>query len=184
MQQRDNVGNNIIIPNSTEERKLLVRCMILTGTLLVLDQITKAVIEKYITSPVPVIPHFFDIVKVYNTGAAWGIFAGQRWPLLTISILFFLFSIFYARKLAEGWPERYYSLALVISGIFGNSVDRIWRDGKVVDFLDFYISKYHWPAFNVADSAICVGVGIYMLSSIIRPSSETSVNEIKKSESE
>jgi lipoprotein signal peptidase len=101
MQQRDNVGNNIIIPNSTEERKLLVRCMILTGTLLVLDQITKAVIEKYITSPVPVIPHFFDIVKVYNTGAAWGIFAGQRWPLLTISILFFLFSIF----MRESWQK-------------------------------------------------------------------------------
>ena len=168
-----NVENNIIIPNSRKERKLLIYCMILTGTLLVLDQATKAVIEKYVDNheKIGVIPGLFDIVKVYNTGAAWGMFAGQRWPLLAISIIFFLFSILYCRKLAEGWAERYYALALVISGIFGNSVDRIWRDGKVVDFLDFYIKGHHWPAFNVADSVICIGVGIYMLSSLIRPSS-------------
>jgi len=178
------VGKNIITPNSREERALLIRCMILTGTLLILDQITKAVIEKYITSPIPVIDGFFDIVKVYNTGAAWGMFAGQRWPLLAVSIGFFLFAVFYGRKLAEGCPERYYSLALVISGIFGNSVDRIWRNGKVVDFLDFYILKHHWPAFNVADSAICIGVGIYMLSSFIRPSSENLSKNITKTVSE
>jgi signal peptidase II len=175
------VGKYTIEPNSRKERNLLIRCMILTGTILILDQVTKALIEKYITRPIPVISGFFDIVKVYNTGAAWGMFAGQRWPLLAISIAFFLFSIFYGRKLAEGWPERYYSLALVISGIFGNSVDRIWRDGKVVDFLDFYISKHHWPAFNVADSAICIGVGIYMLSSFIRPSIN-SMPELKKND--
>jgi len=127
------VKNKTISPGSSEEKSLLIRCMVLTGALLVLDQVTKAVIEKYIDmrESINVIPHFFDIVKIYNTGAAWGIFAGQRWPLLAISIAFFLFALFYGRKLTEGWPERYYALALVISGIFGNSVDRIWRDGKV-----------------------------------------------------
>lgn len=146
--------------------------MALTGFLLILDQITKALIEKYVTAKIVVIPGFFNIVHVGNSGAAWGIFSGYRWLLLAISIGFFLFVVFYFRKLTEGWPERYYALALVVSGIFGNSVDRIWREGIVVDFLDFYISKYHWPAFNVADSAICIGVGIYMISSFKRPEKE------------
>ena len=164
--------NSIISPGSRAERITLIRCMTLTGGLIILDQVTKAMIENYLVHPISVIPGFFDIVKVYNTGAAWGMFAGHRWPLLAISITFFFFAIFFARKLTEGWPERYYSLALVISGIFGNSIDRIWRDGKVVDFLDFYIFKHHWPAFNVADSAICIGVGIYMISSLKRPAPE------------
>ncbi len=188
----------IILPNSKEEKKLLIRCMVLTGTLLLLDQISKAVIEKYITHPIPVLTGFFNIVKVYNTGAAWGILAGKQWLLLAISIGFFLFVIFYFRKLAEGWTERYYSLALVVSGVFGNSVDRIWRDGKVVDFLDFdfldisvpafnflfiKFQGFHmerWPAFNVADSAICIGVGIYMISYFKRPEAEKASNKEKE----
>lgn len=154
--------------------------MALTGILLILDQVTKALIEKYFTETIVVIPGFFNIVKVGNPGAAWGIFAGHRWPLLAISIGFFLFVVFYFRKLTEGWPERYYALALVVSGIFGNSIDRVWRDGIVVDFLDFYVSKYHWPAFNVADSAICIGVGLYMISSFKRPESEKNSEKEKK----
>lgn len=143
--------------------------MALTGLLLILDQVTKALIEKYVTEAITVIPGLFSIVHVGNPGAAWGIFSGHRWPLLIISIVFFLFVVFYFRKLTEGWPERYYALALIVSGIFGNSVDRIWRDGVVVDFLDFYIKKWHWPAFNVADSTICIGVGLYLISSFRRP---------------
>ena len=154
--------------------------MALTGILLILDQVTKAIIEKYVTETIAVIPGFFNIVHVGNPGAAWGIFAGHRWPLLAISIGFFLFVLFYFRKLTEGWPERYYALALVVSGIFGNSVDRIWRDGIVVDFLDFYVSKHHWPAFNVADSAICIGVGLYMISSFKRPETEKISEEEEK----
>ena len=172
--------NNIISPGSSVERSLLLRCMVLTGLLLIIDQITKAMIEKHLEHPIHVIPGFFDIVKVYNTGAAWGMFAGHRWPLLAISIIFFLFAIFFGRKLTEGWPERYYALALVISGIFGNSIDRIWRDGKVVDFLDFYVFKHHWPAFNVADSTICIGVGIYMISSLKRPELRKKNTEISE----
>lgn len=158
-----------ITPDTREEKALIIRCMVMTGLVLILDQVTKALIEKYITDPVPVIPGFFNIVRVGNPGAAWGILEGRLWLLLGISVGFLLFVIYSFRKLTEGWPERFYALALVVSGIFGNSMDRIWRNGKVVDFLDFYISKMHWPAFNVADSAICIGVGIYILSSFIRP---------------
>jgi signal peptidase II len=163
--------------DSKEEKILLLYCISITGILLIADQITKAVIEKYLDKTIEVIPGFFSLVKVGNSGAAWGMFAGQRWLLLAISIIFFLGVIFFFRSLTEGWRERYYATALVLSGILGNSIDRIWRGGFVVDFLDFYVKGYHWPAFNVADSAICIGVGIFIISSWKRP-----VNEVKSEE--
>ena len=58
-----------------------------------------------------------------------------------------------------------------ISGVAGNSIDRVWR-GEVVDFLDCYIKNHHWPAFNIADCAICVGIFIYMVSVLLRPAPE------------
>jgi len=159
----------LIIPESKEEKNLLIWCTTLSGFILLSDQVTKALIEKYLTKTIEVIPGFFSLVKVGNDGAAWGMFSGQRWLLLAISIIFFLGVIFFFRSLTEGWRERYFATALVLGGILGNSVDRIWRGGFVVDFLDFYVRGKHWPAFNVADSAICIGVGIFILSSWKRP---------------
>ena len=161
-----------IKPESKEEKKLLIYCISITGIILIADQITKAIVEKYLDTTIEVIPGFFSLVKVGNSGAAWGMFAGHRWPLLAISIIFFMGVIFFFRHLTEGWRERYYATALVLSGILGNSIDRIWRGGFVVDFLDFYVKRYHWPAFNVADSAICIGVGIFIISSWKRPAKE------------
>ena len=163
-----------IIPESTEEKKLLIYCISITGIILIADQITKAVIEKYLDQTIVVISGLFSLVKVGNPGAAWGMFAGQRWLLLSISILFSLAVIFFFRSLTEGWRERYYASALVLGGILGNSIDRVWRGGFVVDFLDFYVGKHHWPAFNVADSAICIGVGIFIISSWKRPEKKKS----------
>lgn len=141
----------------------------IAGILTILDQITKAAIEKYSADlPVAVIPGFFDIVHVGNTGAAWGMFQGQRWPLLAVAIVFLVVIALRIKRLTEGWTERYCAMGMIVSGILGNSIDRIWR-GAVVDFLDFHIAGRHWPAFNVADSAICVGVGIYMISLFLRP---------------
>lgn len=157
-----------IIPDSKDEKRLLVWSIIIAGSILLLDQITKAIVEKQITENIEVVPGFFSLVIVANSGAAWGMFSGQRWLLLAISILFFLGVIFFFRSITEGWRERFYAIALVLGGILGNSVDRIWRGGFVVDFLDFYIGDKHWPAFNVADSAICIGVGILVLSSWLR----------------
>jgi signal peptidase II len=145
------------------------RALALAGALTILDQATKALIEKNAANlPVPVIPGFFDIVQVGNTGAAWGMFKDQRWPLLAVSIVFLVVIVVSVRRLTEGWPERYYAMGMIIAGILGNSIDRIWR-GAVVDFLDFHAFGHHWPAFNVADSSICIGVGIYIISSFKRP---------------
>lgn len=163
------MSDHSIIPESKEEKKLLIWCTVLAGFILLADQVTKAVIEKYLTKTSEVIPGFFSLVKVGNAGAAWGMFSGQRWILLAISIIFFLGVIFFFRSLTEGWRERYFATALVLGGILGNSVDRIWRGGFVVDFLDFFVAGKHWPAFNVADSAICIGVAIFILSSWKRP---------------
>ena len=140
--------------------------------LVVLDQATKALIERSVDSlPVSIVPGFFDIVSVSNTGAAWGMLREQRWLLLVVAIVFLVVIVLYLKRLTEGWPERYYSMGMIIAGIIGNSIDRIWR-GAVVDFLDFQVAGHHWPAFNVADSAICVGVGIYLISSFKRPAGQ------------
>ena len=151
-----------------------MRCAVLTGLIIVVDQIAKIVVENNIdpSSKVIVIPGLFNLVFVKNTGAAWGILAGKGWLLLVISAIVFVLITVFIRRIAEGWTERYYSMALIAGGIAGNSIDRIWR-GSVVDFLDFYCGSYHWPAFNVADSAICVGVFIFIISSWIRPQAGT-----------
>ncbi|MFA6568753.1 MAG: signal peptidase II [Victivallales bacterium] len=159
---------NPIIQSEKDLKHLVIRCAFLTGLILVADQITKIVVENRITSSITVIPGLFNLVFVKNSGAAWGILAGKGWLLLLISVIVFVLIVVFIRRIAEGWPERYYSMALVAGGIVGNSVDRIWR-GSVVDFLDFHYGSHHWPAFNVADSAICVGVFIFIISSWFRP---------------
>ena len=89
-------------------------------------------------------------------------------------------AIIFLRKLCDGYAERYAAILTVLSGVIGNSIDRIWR-GEVVDFLDCYINKYHWPAFNIADCAICIGIGLYTLSVLLRPVPETSETKTDKS---
>ena len=146
-------------------------CLALTAIVLILDQFTKVLTVRFIKSSIAVIPGLFNLVYVKNPGAAWGILAGKGWLLLMISVVVLILIIIYLRKLTEGWMERYLSMSLICGGILGNSLDRILR-GSVVDFLDFYIGSnpgHHWPAFNVADSAICVGVFIFVISSWVRP---------------
>lgn len=138
--------------------------------LLVLDQLTKLLVEKrmILGESIEVIKGFFSLTYVTNKGAAWGIFSGYGLVLFGIGLLVTVIAIMFLRKLCAGYPERYVAILAVLSGVFGNSIDRLFR-GAVVDFLDFYIKDRHWPAFNVADCAICIGIGVYMLSALIRP---------------
>lgn len=157
-----------IVPEA--DRKIF-RLAILAGiVLLILDQLTKYWVVKEIPfgSRLTVIPGFFNLTYVTNTGAAWGILSGHYWLLLGISAAVFFSAIWFLPALTESWAERYFAIFLVMSGILGNCIDRVFRSA-VVDFLQFYIGKYVWPSFNVADSCICVGVFIYILSSLIRP---------------
>lgn len=155
------------------KRTVITWASVVCAILLIVDQITKALIDHHFSlgQKYSVIPGFFDITYVTNKGAAWGIMQGQVWLLLIIGLVVGAAAILFMRWLTEGWTERYWALFIILSGIFGNSIDRVWR-GEVVDFLDFYIGKYHWPAFNVADMAICIGLGIYFISIFIRPQTE------------
>jgi len=151
-----------------------VPCLSIAISILALDQGTKFLTERCITSSITVIPGLFNLVHVKNTGAAWGIMQGKGVILFAISMVVLVLLSVFIKKLAEGWMERYCAIALIAGGILGNSVDRIFR-GSVVDFLDFYVGSnpgHHWPAFNVADSAICVGVFIFIISSWSRPQPE------------
>ena len=133
----------------------------------VLDQATKYVVRLMFTvgESRPVMASFFDLTYVRNTGAAWGILGGQNASLTILSVVMLLVMLFFRRSfLSDTWEHRL-ALGLLVGGIVGNLLDRV-RLGWVTDFLDFHWRSYHWPAFNVADSAICVGVGIYILSAL------------------
>src|SRR4030095_5424799 len=113
---------------------------------------------------VPVSPGFFSLTLVMNPGLAFGMLAGVpetfRWMVGLLSIgAVVILAVIAARLLPTGGPWTRLALGLIFGGAAGNLIDRL-RFGAVVDYLDFYWGAYHWPAFNVADSAITVGVTI------------------------
>jgi len=139
-----------------------------TGVL-VLDQLTKVAALGQLRPgvPVPVIAGFFDLTLVMNPGLAFGMLAavppGWRWLVGVLSAAALVVLAAVAGRLLPGggFPIRL-GLGLVFGGAVGNLIDRV-RFGAVVDFLDFHVRGWHWPAFNVADSAITVGVAILAL---------------------
>jgi len=144
-------------------------CGIVMGVVLV-DQVTKAILLHTlpaIGAAIPVIPGFFDIVHVRNPGGAFGMFAGKSASLrafffLAVSgIASILMTVFYI-QIPQHFRWLRAGLALVIGGAVGNLIDRI-RFGEVIDFIDLYVGQWHWPAFNVADSAISIGMGVVVL---------------------
>lgn len=133
----------------------------------VLDQITKYAVRMAFSvgESRPLISGFFDLTYVRNTGAAWGMFGGQNASLTVLSVVMLVAMVVFRRSfLSDTWEHRL-ALGLMIGGIVGNLLDRL-RLGWITDFLDFHAGRYHWPAFNVADAAICIGVGIYILSAL------------------
>ena len=157
--------------HSHRERVVLWISAAVAFFLLLLDQLTKLYVERSfrLYESRPVIPGWLSLTSVRNHGAAWSMLSGHGWLLLLIAIVALAAILWYFRSLTEGWCERYIAAFMVIAGIFGNSIDRLWR-GAVVDFIDVhYYEVWRYPVFNVADMAICVGVGIFVLSSLLRP---------------
>jgi len=142
----------------------------LLGLVLCLDQSTKLYVHNtfVLHESRPVIAAFFHLTYVRNPGAAFGLLARQQetflrvfFPIVTVLAIGVLLAYFirvpYQRTLAL------WGIGLILGGAVGNGIDRFWL-GEVIDFLDFHWhNTYHWPAFNVADSAICVGVGLLLL---------------------
>ena len=139
--------------------------------LIVLDQATKLIIVRTMElhSIIPVISDFFDIVHARNQGAAFGVLRDSsiRLPfLISVSLFAAVVIVIIFRKLRPDQKLSAWGLSLVLSGALGNLIDRV-RLGEVVDFLSVHWHGHYWPAFNVADSAICIGVGMLVLDMIL-----------------
>ena len=136
--------------------------MAVSALVLVLDQLSKLYIDKSMTlhSSIPVIEGFFNITYLRNKGAAFGILASSTYRLpffLLVSTVAVLVILVAVGKMRDDQMLNVASLSLIFSGALGNMIDRN-RLGEVIDFLDVHWKGHHWPAFNIADSAICVGV--------------------------
>ncbi|MBL0226603.1 MAG: signal peptidase II [Geobacteraceae bacterium] len=129
---------------------------------LLVDQATKLYIDgsMRLFDSIPVIENFFHITYVRNRGAAFSFLSNASWRMpffITVSLIAAAVILVAFRKLRDDQRLAQVSLAMIFSGAVGNLIDRL-RLGEVIDFLDAHWYRHHWPAFNVADSLICVGV--------------------------
>ena len=147
---------------------------LIAGAVVILDQITKAMVLKSIPlyESINVIPGFFNLIHIHNPGGAFGFMAGGSSGAKTL--IFLLMSMaaiclvfYYYRKIPSAYAMLSIGFALILGGALGNLIDRL-RMGKVVDFLDVYVREWHWPAFNVADSAITIGMVIFIFHLLFR----------------
>jgi signal peptidase II len=141
----------------------------ITLPLYLLDQVTKWLVLRFISTDefVPVIPGVFYLVQVHNTGAAFGMLKNNNlFFMILASVALVLVAIFARRGAFADAPSRF-GAALLVSGVLGNLTDRILH-GYVIDFLDVILPWYgHWPAFNVADSAICAAAALFLISGFL-----------------
>jgi signal peptidase II len=140
------------------------RVVLIAALLAVADQLTKWLVLQSVSpfAPVPVIPGFFQIVHWRNTGAAWGVLRDNNLLLTIISVATMAALFLWRRSFGIERTGPAIALGLIAGGIAGNLIDRLLHH-SVVDFLDFYVGTRHWPAFNLADSGICVGVALYFI---------------------
>jgi signal peptidase II len=132
----------------------------------VTDQLTKWLVVRSLSEDETrvVISGFFSLVNWANPGTAWSILKDCNLVLVVVSLLALVAMYLFRRTFQLHRPGSRIALGLIMGGIIGNLIDRV-RVHHVTDFLYFYIGQYRWPAFNVADSAICVGVGLYIIFS-------------------
>ncbi|HME33077.1 MAG TPA: signal peptidase II [Terriglobales bacterium] len=158
---------------STQTRRAMRKYFFLiAGVVLLLDRVAKWAVARDIAlhDSVTVIPGFFHLTHVQNTGAAFGLFAesSAQWKvgaLVSFSVVALVIVSGLLWKNGHALSTTTIALSLILGGATGNLWDRMMT-GRVVDFLDFYVGSYHWPAFNVADSAIVVGA-ILLVSEIV-----------------
>lgn len=130
---------------------------------------------------IPIIEGFFYITSHRNRGAAFGILQNQQWLFISITIVVVFFLLIYIWKFRKEHPMTTFALSLVLGGALGNFIDRV-QMGEVVDFFHFQYDVYQFPIFNVADSAIVVGVMILMILTLKSPSSYEGNEKISKAE--
>jgi signal peptidase II len=158
---------------------MLKRHLLIAFSIVVLDRLTKWAIVKTIVleDAVSIIPGFFRLTHLENTGAAFSLFADSTSPfktalLVTFSLAALAVVAFLLWRSRNEFNITTLSLSLILGGAVGNLWDRL-ADGMVTDFLDFYLGNHHWPPFNIADSAIVVGA-LLLLSRMLRAENRTS----------
>lgn len=151
------------------------RLLVLASTVFLLDQLTKVWIGSHLPYPtygppghVVLIEGFLHLVHVGNTGAAWSMFSGKSGFLALLALVTLVGIYLWRHALGLRHPGVQIGFGLLCGGIVGNLVDRVVH-GHVIDFLDFHFGSYVYPTFNVADSAICIGVAIYLFQSFRQP---------------
>lgn len=156
------------------KRSKYISLAVIAGIIIAVDQITKALIFNYLPlhDSISVIPGFFNITHIHNPGGAFGFLAHQGQHVRTLVFLFIsslaVCLVFWLyKKTPASHPILASGLALIFGGAIGNLIDRV-RFGKVIDFLDFFIGNLHWPAFNIADSAISIGITIFALHLVFK----------------
>ena len=149
---------------------MLKKWLWLSLLVIALDQATKFLAETLLVihQPAPVLPGF-NLMLTYNTGAAFSFLAHaggwQRWFFLGLGAAVSIGLIVWLGRLKPGEKWLAIALALILGGAVGNLIDRAWL-GQVIDFIDLYYAGWHWPAFNVADSAITIGAALLVLESL------------------
>lgn len=140
----------------------------IAGLVVLLDQATKLLVlsKMPLYHSIPVIEGFFSLTHIRNPGGAFGFMAGgsqgvRNLLFIGVSIFATGLIVYFYRSTPKTYPYLASALAMIFGGAVGNLIDRL-RFGEVVDFLDVYVGTYHWPAFNVADSAITVGITIFI----------------------
>ena len=148
--------------------------LLIVATVVIADQVTKALVVDNLPlyHNLTVIPGLFDIIHIRNPGGAFGLLAGsspdvRKLVFLFISLMALVLVFWFYIKTPSTHRFLATGFAMIFGGAVGNLIDRI-RFGKVVDFLDVYVGRYHWPAFNVADSAISVGIAIFLLHLVLK----------------
>ncbi|MFC9726046.1 lipoprotein signal peptidase LspA [Bacillus cereus] len=133
-----------------------------------IDQISKWLIVKNMElgTSIPIIDNVLYITSHRNRGAAWGILENKMWFFYIITVVFVVFIVFYMKKYAKTDKLLGISLSLILGGAIGNFIDRVFRQ-EVVDFIHVYIFSYNYPVFNIADSALCIGVVLIIVQTLL-----------------
>lgn len=142
-------------------------------TVLFLDLVTKYLIGNFMQlgTRVELVPGLLDLVHARNPGAAFGLMSRSPWEfrsvfLVAVSVAALIVILWLVVSAGGNSRLLVAGYGFFFGGALGNLVDRV-RHGEVIDFLDFYLGSFHWPAFNVADSALCVGAGLFVLQLIL-----------------
>ncbi|KAA0548008.1 lipoprotein signal peptidase [Bacillus sp. BGMRC 2118] len=140
---------------------------------IIIDQFTKWLVVKYMEygESITIVENFLYLTSHRNRGAAWGILQGQMWFFYIITMIVVVGIIVFIKRLKKQEKLMGWSLGLMLGGAIGNFIDRLFRK-EVVDFINTYIFSYDFPIFNVADSALVIGVGLFFIHTILEGKQE------------